>query len=117
MNRKEHILATISEECDEVSQRVIKALRFSLAETQPGQEFSNADRIMHEWADLCGMMSLAIDEGILKLAPDHDERVAAKRGRFEKFLGRSAEHGTLTDKGGSGCPKHPGYFCGCGAMK
>lgn len=97
MNRKEHILTTFVEECGEVAQRATKALRFSLSEVQPEQQYSNAERIMHEYADLTGMMEKMIEEGIVQWPADFSDRVAAKKTKFEKFLGRSAEHGTLVE--------------------
>lgn len=98
MNRKEHIMTTFVEECGEVAQRVTKALRFSLPEIQPGQNYTNAERIMHEWADLNAMMEKMVEEGIVSYPADYEERLLAKAQKFEKFLGRSAEHGTLTEE-------------------
>jgi hypothetical protein len=95
MNRVEHLLTILSEECAEVSQRATKALRFSLSEVQPGQDFTNAQRIMHEWADLAGTLDLLIAEGHLKFPADFIERCEQKKSNIEKFLRRSAEHGAF----------------------
>ena len=45
MTREEHLLTIVAEECNEVAQRATKALRFSLEEIEPGQEFSNRERL------------------------------------------------------------------------
>lgn len=50
------LLTVLSEECAEVSQRVCKALRFGMAEVQPGHPNSNADRIADELGDLLGVL-------------------------------------------------------------
>lgn len=100
MTRTEHLLAIVAEECDEVSQRCIKALRFSLAEIQPDQDHTNSWRIMQEYADLLGAMEL------LKHEPDFypfflDQSgvirgmVEAKKSKIEEFLKLSAKMGTL----------------------
>ena len=48
MTREEHLLTIVAEECNEVAQRATKALRFSLEEIEPGQEFSNRERLFQE---------------------------------------------------------------------
>jgi len=96
MNRTEHLLTTLAEECGEVAQRCTKALRFSLSEIQPGQQFTNAERILHEYADVAGILDILMKEKILKLPDDYMERVNAKKERFEKYLKISEKQGTLT---------------------
>jgi hypothetical protein len=46
------LLVILMEEAAEITQRASKALRFGLDEVQPGQEFSNAQRLAHEIGDL-----------------------------------------------------------------
>jgi NTP pyrophosphatase (non-canonical NTP hydrolase) len=58
MTRTEHLLSITAEECAEVAQRVTKAMRFGLTEIQPGQPFTNADRIMAEFNDLQAMIEM-----------------------------------------------------------
>ena len=95
MNRTEHLLWLVSEECNEVGQRASKAARFALAEVQPGQPLSNADRILQEWYDLKAVMEMMVDEGLLTPWANEREVIAAKKAKVEKFLGYSAECGTL----------------------
>ena len=45
LTRQEYLLICLGEECDEVGQRVTKALRFGLSEVQHGQPLNNGDRI------------------------------------------------------------------------
>lgn len=95
MNRVDHILWNITEECDEVSQRVSKSARFGLNEVQPGQNYDNAERIMHEFADLLGAMELLEDEGLIKYPSDFRALIDRKKSRFEKFLKISFQQGRL----------------------
>lgn len=53
MNTTEHLLTIVSKECNEVAQRVSKALRFGLREVEPGQEQNNLARIIYEFNDRC----------------------------------------------------------------
>lgn len=93
MNRTEHLLTILSEECAEVAQRASKALRFGLEEAQPGHA-TNASRITQELNDLLGVMKMLVDEGLI---PEPDLGAAdAKRDRVEEYLRYSDVCGTLT---------------------
>lgn len=93
MNRQEHLLCCLAEECSEVAQRVSKALRFGLDEVQPGQEFSNSQRIWQELNDLAGVAEMLIkatgNGGLSRYAVD------TKKTKVDKFLEYSAQCGTL----------------------
>lgn len=102
MNRKEHLLTIAAEECNEVAQRISKALRFSLEEIQPGQDLSNAWRILQEFTDLYTVMLMLHEEGYLPHCSSGHPLVnmawaCSKRDKIEKFLKHSQENGTLTD--------------------
>lgn len=94
MNRNEHLLMILAEECAEVAQRVSKALRFGLDEVQPGQDLTNEQRIWNEMNDLAGVSEMLIaargSGGLCRDAVD------AKKAKVERFLVYSAECGTLT---------------------
>jgi hypothetical protein len=93
MNRTEHLLIILAEECAEVSQRVSKALRFGLNEVQPGQALTNEQRIWQEINDLAGVVEMIISArrsgGLSRIAVD------AKKAKVEKFLEYSQQCGTL----------------------
>ena len=95
MTRPEHLLTIAAEECAEVAQRISKALRFTLEEVQHGQAFSNAERIMHEYADLVAMMELLIEEELVPLKPDFRRRIHDKQEKVQKLLEYSRKCGTL----------------------
>ena len=110
MNRTEHLLVIVGEEATEISieapalrlaQRAAKALRFGLAERQPAIDGvqdshpdTNADRIMHEFADLCGVVETMQAEGLLP--PVDRKRIDAKRAKIEQYLAYSAAMGTVS---------------------
>jgi len=90
MNRTEHLLTILAEECGEVTQRVCKVLRFGLADVQEGQGEDNKRRLEREAADVVAMIEmLGLDV--------RDEDKAAKRARVEKYLEYSRKVGTLKD--------------------
>lgn len=90
MNRKEHLMVVAMEECDEVSQRISKALRFGLFETQPGNEENNERRIRSEYTDLVAAMELI---GFISL--DRSE-IDAKKIKIEKYLRYSESLGATS---------------------
>lgn len=93
MNRTEHLLCILAEECSEVAQRVSKALRFGLSEVEPGQTKNNAERINEELDDLFGVFTMLIGEEILR-EPSLDQGIM-KMSKVEKYLKYSREQGTL----------------------
>jgi hypothetical protein len=102
MNRIEHILDCVAEECGEVTQRAMKAARFGLSEIQPGKTENNAKRLMAEFHDLLGAMELLAEESNhVDLHPyPADRRVAieAKKDRIRTYMVYAAEQGTLTEE-------------------
>lgn len=94
MNRQEHLLTILAEECAEVAQRATKALRFGLDEVQPGQDLTNAERIVVELTDLFAVVLMLEEEGHLVLDGSGGEN--AKRAKVEKYLLLSEMLGTLT---------------------
>lgn len=97
MNRQEHLLSIVAEECAEVAQRASKAGRFGIDEIQSGQELDNRERILYEFADLCGALELlnggcVIEQVVAGLRP----QINAKKDKIEKFLAYSAQRGTLS---------------------
>lgn len=96
MNRREHLLTILAEECAEVAQRISKALRFGLEEVQPGQELTNAERISQELSDLHAVAEMLCEEGVELLTWPY-EALDAKQAKVERFLLHSADNGTLVE--------------------
>jgi len=95
MNRTEHLLTIMSEECNEVAQRITKSLRFGLDETQKDQHFTNRDRIIHEFVDLMSVFSMLVDEENFEEPEDFEQRMVTKKANIEKYLEYSKQLGTL----------------------
>ena len=99
MNRTEHLLTCLAEECAEVAQRVSKALRFGVDERQEGQNADNAERIRLEMYDLLAVYLIAASEDILP--PLHldaellNDVTRRKREKIERFMSISREQGVL----------------------
>lgn len=103
MNKYEHILVKVIEECNEVSQRCTKAMRFGLAQVQqaandkpeqnPGR-LDNLERIRQEYYDLV----VALDKlGITAQAMTaNDWRV--RNQRISKYLDLARAEGTLQEE-------------------
>lgn len=94
MNRIEHLLSCLSEECAEVSQRASKALRFGLTEVQPGQDLDNAARIGVELQDVFTIVEMLVEAGALDVRRD-PTAVRIKKKKVEKFMAYARECGTL----------------------
>ena len=98
------MLTILAEECAEVAQRVSKGLRFGLAEIQPGQELTNAQRIMEEMNDLVATYQMLAGPVVSPTNPlfrgsvhEWMQGMALKQEKIEKFLAYSKERGTLTE--------------------
>ena len=87
---KRELLTILAEECCEVGQRVSKALRFGIDEIQPGQDLTNAERIMQEVGDIQAVLTLCEDEGIVNR--DTVESFASKKmPKLEAYLQSATE--------------------------
>lgn len=101
MNRSEHLLTCLSEECNEVGQRVSKALRFGLTEVQRGQPLNNAERIVDELNDLFAVIAILIEEGILPdfLDGSGEALTDAKRAKINRYMEIARSTGALSQEG------------------
>lgn len=90
MNRTEHLITVLMEECAEVAQRCSKALRFGLHQKQAGHELTNAGRIDRELQDLHAAVAMLRQEigGQWFGVPD-DAAMEEKRLKVESYMGAS----------------------------
>ena len=95
MNRQEHLLTILIEECAEVQKAATKALRFGLRDIKPDGNETNEDDISRELNDVYAMVEMLNYDG-LQLHPDVGLR-AEKKNRVEKYLLYSEKRGTLDD--------------------
>lgn len=66
MNRTEHLLACLAEECAEVQHAVAKALRFGLDDGYPGAASTNAQDIAREFIDVLAVMEMLEESGAIE---------------------------------------------------
>lgn len=92
MNRLEHLMTILNEECAEIVQATTKALRFGLDEGRDIQG-TNVERMRKEVNDLLAMVEMLEKEGV-DLSPDYAHR-AQKKAKVEHYLLYSTECGTL----------------------
>jgi len=95
MTRVQLLLGKIAEECVEVAQRALKAQQFGMSEVQPGQEFSNAERLRQEFVDLVAVASMLENEEGVPLTQWPAKQIAAKCEKVEKFARLSQELGMV----------------------
>jgi hypothetical protein len=97
MTREEHLLIILAEECNEVAQRVAKALRFKLDDpdgTEPNQPYTNKDRLILEVNDLLAVIEMVFDgQDIISPMLKED-----KKKKIIKYLELSKKLGTLDEK-------------------
>ena len=65
---EQELLTILLEECSEVQKRATKALRFGLAECQPGKAYNNAQRLGLEIGDLLEMIDQLVAVGVVSPA-------------------------------------------------
>ena len=95
MNRQEHLLCILAEECNEVAQRVSKALRFGLNEVQEGQNATNSQRLILELGDLLGTLELLSEEEVLCCTDVEENYIELRKEKIRKYLDYSKQIGTL----------------------
>lgn len=95
MNRTEHLLVCLAEECAEVGQAVSKALRFGLTDGYPETDRTNATDIAFEVSDLFAVIEMLVECGAIQ--PCWGEpRLSNKKKKIEEFMRYAEERGTLT---------------------
>jgi len=95
LTKKQILLIQLMEECDEVSQRCAKALRFGLDEVQEGQIMTNEERIRLEFNDLLAVADILNENGVD--VGRVSNWVSVKRKKIEHYLQHSAKEGILVD--------------------
>ena len=95
MNRIEHLLATLAEECAEVGLAVGKALRFGLQTAGPDSlGDTNADDIARELNEVIAVAQMLMELGVL---PERDSArdIEDKRQRVLGYMQFAEEIGTI----------------------
>lgn len=92
MNRIEHLLTILSEECAEVTKECSKALRFGLE--NPYQGTTSSQKIADELNDLIAVADMIKDASVIGPFID-DKKIKAKKDKVEKYLEYSKRIGKL----------------------
>lgn len=97
MTLKENLLVTVSEECNEIGQAVSKTLRF-------GDTHENLYDIMCEFYQLCAVVDMCQEAGILPRLAYEDESLIAseKKRKVRMYQNVSRELGTLKEADSNG---------------
>jgi NTP pyrophosphatase (non-canonical NTP hydrolase) len=95
MNRTEHLLACLAEECAEVQHAVAKALRFGLNDGYPGAASTNAQDIAREFADVLAVVEMLEEAGALD-RPTDTHAIERKKARVSEYMTYAEQCGTLT---------------------
>lgn len=97
MDRQEHLLVCLAEECVEVAHRASKALRFGLQEVEINQNKTNAQRISQEFNDLLAIIEMLEDEGMLD-RPTDTHAIERKKAKVLAYMQYAKNCGTLTQE-------------------
>ena len=98
MNREQHLLVILSEECSEVIKDVSKALRFGLKDGYPKSNKTNSDNISSELTDLFAVVAMLVKEGCIKEPNWKENGFLKKIKKIEKYLLYSKEKNTFQDE-------------------
>ena len=89
VNRREHLLVILGEECSELHKETCKILRF-------GFDQDNWMRLQQEYNEVIALIDMLKDEGIVVY--EHEDIQNAKIQKVERYLLESKELGTLTEE-------------------
>ncbi len=96
LNHTEYLLTKLAEECAEVAQRATKALTFGIDEVQPGQPHTNAERLVHELADLAAVVGMMQDYNAIAVnLHEFRQAVERKRLKLDWYMEYSRQQGCL----------------------
>jgi len=94
MNRNEHLLVILMEECTELAHATSKALRFGKGSMYDG--ISNSQKMLNEYNDILAVVEMLEKDGVVDMYEDAD-RIEAKKKKIARFLRDSKRIGTLTE--------------------
>lgn len=96
MNRKEHLLIILAEECSEVIKDITKSLRFGLDDYNPLDEnkVTNKENIVNELNDLIAVADMLKEERIIEPFINQ-EKIDKKKQKVNHYLNYSKHKGTL----------------------
>ena len=94
MNKREHLLTCLIEECAEIQKSACKALRFGENDHHPEVETLNIDELAYEIDDSLGVIELLREEGVLP-RDTNPERIVNKKLKVLKYMDYAKHVGAL----------------------
>ncbi len=96
MNKAEHLLTTLAEECAETAQAIGKALRFGAKDGHPSAKITNAQEIEKEFIEAMAVRDMLRDLGVLNQPDNAKEIYDSKKERVKKFMQYAKNTGALS---------------------
>lgn len=93
MTTDEHLFTIVGEECAEIAKVSAKILRFGLHDSPPGVSHTNAELLMQEFDDLCGVIKMLQDRGLVRFS--NSQAIRSKYAKVIHHLAYSKQKGTL----------------------
>lgn len=99
MNKEQHLLACLAEECSEVIKEINKAFRFGLDDFNPKDpnKVTTREKIELELVDLIAVVELLSIHGTIDPLDLEDQRIDAKQRKVSKYMKYARDNGTLVD--------------------
>lgn len=94
MNKREHLLTCLIEECSEIQKPICKAQRFGENDHYPEATITNIEEVENEIDDLMGVIELLREEGILR-RPINPINVEKKKAKIKKYMEYARNVGAL----------------------
>ena len=97
MNKTEHLLTCLMEECTEIQKAAAKALRFGLDDHAPNSASTNAEDIAAEIIDLTAVVEMLKEENVIPSITGNDSAsfIKKKKEKVKKYMEYSKERGAL----------------------
>lgn len=93
MNKTEHLLTCLIEECSEIQHAASKALRFGLLDGEPNGSTTNKEDIEAELSDLLSVVKMLQKDDVLgNIEPRYE-----KERKIEKFMEYAWNRGRLDE--------------------
>lgn len=96
MNKREHLLACLAEECSEIQKCACKTLRFGENDHYPDCKNTNIEELAYELDDLIGVVQLLEEEGVIPKW-GNNQRIEDKKNKVKKYMEYAKQSGALID--------------------
>ena len=97
MNKTEHLLTCLMEECAEIQKAAAKALRFGLDDHAPNSDSTNGEDISTEIIDLLAVIEMLKEEKIIPDVCPHNLEllITKKKEKVKQYMNYAKERGIM----------------------